>query len=264
MSDNPTAKRITKIRESLALSQLDFATQIGITQGALSQLESGKSRLSLATIKKISTTFKVDCNWLIAGKGKVFFTDNYNDKQVGEDRPQYQEFIPLVREEAHAGYITSCNDTEYLTTLDIYKIPGFEHGTYRLFEVAGDSMIPTIHPREIIIAEKLEDINQVENGTLYIIISSDGIVAKRGYLTEEDPTHLILKSDNTEFKTYSIPLEEIIEIWVIEGKITDVFAQEQLVHVNKIQSLEADIKELKQQMGEVYKRTSKPLEKNPK
>ena len=65
--NNTSTNRVTALREKLNLSQQEFADKIGITQGALSQLESGKSTLSLSTITKISQVFNVDCNWLILG-----------------------------------------------------------------------------------------------------------------------------------------------------------------------------------------------------
>ena len=58
MSLNHTStNRVTALRENLNLSQQEFADKIGITQGALSQLEAGKSTLSLL-LK--SAVFNVD------------------------------------------------------------------------------------------------------------------------------------------------------------------------------------------------------------
>ncbi len=252
-NSNFEKSRITMLREMLGLSQKDFANNVGISQGALSQLETGKTKISLDSLQKISLAYKANCNWIVNGKGNIFMNEvTKNQVQVRNAILTMDlkdtALIPLIGEEAHAGYIKGYQDTDYLGTLDVYKIPGYENGNYRLFEINGDSMIPTIHPREIVVSEHAEDWEEIENGTLCIVITEEGIVAKRTYFYEEDRSMLILKSDNSKYKTYSVPISEVLEIWFVRARITNIFTQEQPVDTQKIQSLESDMAELKAQM----------------
>ncbi|MEM9856024.1 MAG: LexA family transcriptional regulator [Bacteroidota bacterium] len=245
--------RITVLRDMLGLSQREFANNVGITQGALSQLESGRSKLSLDTLQKISLAFKANCNWLVNGKGNIFM------KEVAKNKVKVRSsivtmdlkdtaLVPLIGEEAQAGYIKGYNDTAYLQSLDVYKIPGFENGNYRLFEINGDSMIPTIYPREMVVSEHAESWEDIENGALCIIITEEGIVAKRAYFYEEDRDTLILKSDNADYKTYSVPLDDVLEIWLVRAKITNVFNHDKQPDTDKLRSLEEDMRMLKAQV----------------
>jgi|GEM_PF-833351 len=255
--------RVVTLREIMGFSQKDFAEKIGITQGALSQIESGKSHASFDTIKKISDEFNINCNWLIKGIGQVSL-EKSEELHVPEVRisttltqlPSMREkaLIPLVREEAHAGYVTGFEDGEYIKTLDVYQIPGFEKGNYRLFEVAGDSMLPTIHPREIVVCEFVKTWTDIENGTLCVLISKEGIVAKRAYYYEDNRSAIILKSDNPKFKTYSMPVEEVLEVWTIKAKITSLFTDAEALDAKRIERLEADISLLKEQFQELKKK----------
>jgi phage repressor protein C with HTH and peptisase S24 domain len=190
---------------------------------------------------------------MVNGKGNIFM------KEVSKNKVEVRNSVltmdladtalmPLIKEEAHAGYINGHQDTDYLGTLDVYKIPGYENGNYRLFEIVGDSMIPTIHPREIVVSEHADSLEEIENGSLCIVITEDGIVAKRAYFYEEDRSMLILKSDNSTYKTYSIPMTEILEVWYIRARITNIFNQSQGGDSQKIESLESDMAELKTQM----------------
>lgn len=247
MSDS----RLIMLRDLLSLSQQEFASRIGITQGALSQLESKKSKLSLDSLLKINRTFGVDCNWLVTGEGEIFYQKNVRElRRMGNGNHNVARsgHIPLIRGEAHAGYLKNYQDEEYLNSLDVYKIPGYESDGYRLFEVEGDSMIPSIHPGEIVVCEGLSDVNAVENGGLYIVVAEEGIVAKRVYIYEEDRSMLILKSDNTNYKTYSIPMNNVREIWQVRAKITSVFTQPQVVDDSRLKELETDILTLKKEM----------------
>lgn len=247
-----SGSRLVELRDLLKLSQQEFAHKTGITQGALSQLETSKSKLSLDTIYKISRAFGVDCNWLVTGEGAIFVNDTSSEKKrVGNSNNNNapKGFVPLIRGEAHAGYIENYMDEKYLETLEVYKIPGYESGSYRLFEIEGDSMIPTIYPGEIVVTEKLADQASVENGALCIVVMFEGIVAKRVYIYPEDKNALILKSDNTEYKTYSVPMSDVREIWLVRAKITSVFAQSQIIDASKIRELETDIMALKREMS---------------
>lgn len=251
-------KRIVHLRETLDLSQAEFAESIGITQGALSQLETGKSQLSLTTLRKIHLSHKVDCNWLLTGVGEMFTQNDQIVISSNSGRISAQQLIPLVKEEAHAGYIKNCNDVEYLHTFDVYKIPGYENGDYRLFEVCGDSMLPTLHPREIVVAERMDaDINKVENGALAVLVTEEGIVAKRTYVIEKGSNKLVLKSDNPDYKTYAIDFDSVMEAWLIRAKLTSIFAQDSLAYSSKLEQMESDIQSLKTQMDEVRSKDHK-------
>ncbi|MBL6449504.1 LexA family transcriptional regulator [Fulvivirga sp. 29W222] len=248
-------KRITMLRELLQLSQVKFAEKIRISQGALSQIESGKSQISLDTLRNLSNELNVNCNWVVNGVGEIFYDDtkqpDTTDKQkvfIDVKKANDLSLIPLVQEEAHAGYIDGFESPEYIKTLKVYQIPGFENGSYRLFEIDGESMIPTIYPREIVICEFIEDKELVENGTLCVVITKDGIVAKRIHYYENDKKLLILKSDNSHFKTYSLESNKILELWKIKGKITSVFIESGLVDAKRMEKLENDLEMLKKEV----------------
>lgn len=245
--------RIVVLRELKGFSQKDFADKIGITQGALSQIESGKSNASFDTIKKISDEFDVNCNWLIKGIGQISL-ENEEESRGFDVKKLIQPvdmtgrvLIPLVREEAQAGYMNGFGDPEYIKTLDVYQIPGFESGNYRLFEIEGDSMQPAVHPREIVICEFVKDWKSIENGSLCVVITQEGILAKRLYYYDENKNMLLLKSDNAKYKTFSIETKSVYEIWYMRAKITSVFADNNLGE-KRLEKLESDINLLKNQV----------------
>ncbi len=244
-------KRVIQLRDLLQMSQVEFAEKIHITQGALSQIENGRTNISLETLKKICSVLNINSNWVITGKGDIFMKeDSFSSskeiqKVIITADNNNKNYVPLVKQEAHAGYIKGFEDTEFIKTLEVYQIPGFSEGNYRLFEIEGDSMIPAISPRELVVCEFIEDWGKLENGSLCVIISEEGIVAKRIYYYENDKNILILKSDNSNFKTFSMPRSRVFEIWQIRAKITSVFAESGSVDVSRIEKLELGIEQLK-------------------
>src|SRR5690606_251955 len=92
-----------------------------------------------------------------------------------EDR----ENIELVPVKASAGYLNGYADPEFIRELPRFHLPIFKQGTYRAFELKGDSMLP-LQPGTIVVGEFVEDWKNIKPGETYIIISkSEGVVYKR-------------------------------------------------------------------------------------
>jgi DNA-binding XRE family transcriptional regulator len=57
--------RIKQIRLENNLNQKTFSELLGVSQGTLSDIESGKSLPSYSTLESLSRVFRSDLNWLI-------------------------------------------------------------------------------------------------------------------------------------------------------------------------------------------------------
>jgi transcriptional regulator with XRE-family HTH domain len=65
-------ERIRKIRETLNVSQREFAKRIFISQTLLGDIELGNRNVNDRTVQLISTEFKVSKEWLLSGRGDMF------------------------------------------------------------------------------------------------------------------------------------------------------------------------------------------------
>ena len=65
-------KRIKQLRETLNVSQRDFAKRIYISQTLLGDIELGNRNVNERTIQLISTEFNVNKDWLLTGEGEIF------------------------------------------------------------------------------------------------------------------------------------------------------------------------------------------------
>ena len=57
--------RLKELRNSLKLSQADFASEIGMLQQQYSRYEKGEREPQIKHIKKICRTFNVSSDWLL-------------------------------------------------------------------------------------------------------------------------------------------------------------------------------------------------------
>ncbi len=65
-------ERIKNLRKALNLTQAEFSSRIGLTNAAISKVESGDRNISNQAIISICREFNVDEYWLRTGEGEMF------------------------------------------------------------------------------------------------------------------------------------------------------------------------------------------------
>ena len=65
-------ERVKEIRDNLGLTLQAFAEPLGITKGALSNIEKGRNKVTDQLIKSICHIYNVNENWLRTGEGSMF------------------------------------------------------------------------------------------------------------------------------------------------------------------------------------------------
>tara|TARA_R110002020_G_scaffold111783_3_gene257743 strand:+ start:153 stop:473 length:321 start_codon:yes stop_codon:yes gene_type:complete len=68
-------QRLRQVRNYLDIRQGPFAEQISMTQGALSDIERGKVKISTSVIEKMAGAFDINPNYIILGIGPFFLKD---------------------------------------------------------------------------------------------------------------------------------------------------------------------------------------------
>jgi len=68
MSQN---NRIKEVRKHFKLTQTEFGRRVGIIQGHLTGIESGKKNVTAKTLKVICATYGVSEEWLETGNGEM-------------------------------------------------------------------------------------------------------------------------------------------------------------------------------------------------
>jgi phage repressor protein C with HTH and peptisase S24 domain len=130
------------------------------------------------------------------------------------------ENIELVPVKASAGYLNGYADPEYVAQLPKFYLPMFKQGTYRAFEIKGDSMLP-LQSGTIIIGEYVENWGDVKPAETAVVISkNDGVVYKRIGSKFKENKKLKLVSDNPVYEPYEINGEDILEIWKAKAYIS--------------------------------------------
>lgn len=75
MTTQDIGLRIKALRESLNLTQTEFAKKAEIDRSHLASIETGRQKASLNVLMCLVTTLSANTNWLLTGKGKMFLND---------------------------------------------------------------------------------------------------------------------------------------------------------------------------------------------
>ena len=216
------------LRKKKGLTQQQFADAIGIKRSLVGAYEEDRAEPKYELLKKIAEFYDFSID--------EFINDTINDKWKPKLKAQGsnlrvlsisvdqndRENIELVPVKASAGYLNGFSDPEYIKDLPKFQLPlpSLKQGTFRAFEIMGDSMLP-IQPGSVIVGEYVENWNEVKTGETYIIVSkNEGVVYKRAGNRFKDNTALKLISDNKVYDPYTIPADDIMEIWKAKAYIS--------------------------------------------
>lgn len=99
-------QRVKDVRDSLDISQKDFAEKLGTANSFISDIETEKTKPGYGILMKMAHTFNVSPNFILLGKGKMFLgeqddlgelLDLGDDTQAVIDLLKYFKKSPLVK-----------------------------------------------------------------------------------------------------------------------------------------------------------------------
>jgi transcriptional regulator with XRE-family HTH domain len=250
------SKNLKSLRKKAELTQSQLSEKLGLNRATLASYEEGRAEPKFEILMKLASFLKVSIDDLLMGSVLKKPSDAWSPKDLqilpivvdGND----QERISLVSQKAKAGYMAGMQDREYIEELPSFALPfdKLSQGTYRAFEIEGDSMLP-IPSGSFIIARFEDDWKAIKSGSPYIVVSeSDGLSYKRVEFDFRKET-IELRSDNQGYEPYTLSLFDVKELWKAVGYISfelneKPIAQKNIGELNKLFiQLKKEVEELK-------------------
>jgi len=208
-----------------------FSKMIEVHPQCISDIMTGKREANADLISKLVATFNVNANYLFSGHGSpLVSTDNNSNDNSSPivtvvTTSEGNERIVHVPQAAHAGYVDQFNDPLFMQQLPSFSLPDprFSRGTYRCFDVCGDSMEPTLYTGDKVICSYVEPeywMTAIKNNYVYVLITDSGIIVKRVLNRLKESQELLLLSDNNYYDPYTLQAESLKEVWVLTQKIS--------------------------------------------
>ncbi|RXG28914.1 XRE family transcriptional regulator [Leeuwenhoekiella palythoae] len=239
------SKQLKSLREGASLSQKKVAEELGITQGAYSLIENGQNSITTEHLLTLSKLYSVPTDRILKGSHNSIMMNSTNG------------FVPLINVEARAGFIENRDNEQWMSTLDMFKLPGYEPSKdQKLFEVEGDSMMPTLMHGDILITQHTDDLNEILDGSVAVIVTAKSVLTKR--IKKDLPNDaIILISDNSKYESVSYNLKNILEILVVRGKITSSLNVVDMDANKRVQHLESQVDKLQSDMSKLIEKINK-------
>ena len=241
------------LRKLRGWTQEEFASKLGIKRSLIGAYEEERADPRLEVLEIVSEIFKVTLDELLLKdisetSGPSYLARRRQMKMMTADR-NIIHFVPV---KAAAGYLAGYADSEFIDELNTFTLPMLTGGSYRAFEIIGDSMMPT-PSGSIIVGEKVESIDNIKNNAAYIVVSnSEGIVYKRVVKNNKNKNKLTLVSDNPSFQPYQVQTADVLEIWQAQAVINKVTQQQRWdvdSLVNLVSNLQDQVSSLKKKMN---------------
>lgn len=218
-------KNFKYLRKQHGSTQQEFADVLSIKRASVGAYEEGRAKPNLDVLKQLSDLFNVSLDWLITkdlsklSTGELKMSQQVDSEgkrlrilsiSVDEDGKENIELVPV---KASAGYLAGYADPEFISELPRFNLPMLPTGTYRAFEIKGDSMLP-LQPGSVIIGEYVENWNDIKDGHTYVVLSQEeGVVYKRLFNSLKEKGHITCQSDNPSYAPFVIKGEDILEVW---------------------------------------------------
>lgn len=209
------------MRASFGMTQKQLAEKLGLKQGAVGAYEEERATPPVNSLVEISRIFNVTLDNLVNRDLSRLPQREWQSKaQKGREvlaitvDAANRENIELVTQKASAGYLAGHQDPEFVKDLPKINMPVLPRNkTYRAFEIRGDSMLP-IQAGTIVFGEYTENLDSIKNGKLCVVVTrQDGVVFKRVFTFPDKKESVLLVSDNREYNPYTVPADDILEVW---------------------------------------------------
>lgn len=238
-------------------SSRQFALEINYLPQNLNKVLKGERDIPMEPLRSAIETYRINPVFLYLGEGKMFMkseeeehfrlltivTDSSNDERILH-----------VPEPAMAGYAGEAIDPEFVQELPTYQLPGFEfqYGTFRSFDITGDSMTPYLSPGDKVVCRFIEPrdwVTSILDNHVYVIVSRGNVVVKRVINNLSRHRHLMLKSDNEEFRPFRLNINDIREVWYVKTRITSFdhsLKESEVALQDQMENLQSEFLEQKQ------------------
>ena len=280
MSIEKITHRLVKYMEYRGLNPNSITVAAKLSVGLIGKAIKTEGGLNSDTIEKILHTCD-DLNpiWFVLGDGdmlkpnmqnmshiksvtkSVTFSEETKSKEnvtlsLNEEQSKMPKIVTvdtsgkdnivLVPVKVAAGYLAGYGDTGYIQSLPTFSLPNIQNGTFRMFQVAGNSMYPTLSDKCYVVGEWVENwIKDIKDNRIYVIVCDDGVLVKRVLNRLKKYDNLYLKSDNRrEFPNITLEPNQIKEVWAVKMHLSFELPDPAVLY-DRVGDLEAEIDHIK-------------------
>ncbi|OEC90980.1 LexA family protein, partial [Acinetobacter sp. YK3] len=194
--------RLKEARKRAKKSQKDVVAAVGITQSALSQLETGLVSSS-SHLPSIAKFLGVDAYWLQTGEGQAELDPTQSEHSINIS-PVQAKMAPVLSW-VQAGIFTNVQAVDMTQVEEWLPLPDDCDECFYL-KVQGLSNYPVFHEGDYILVDPTVQYSDMQSGDMIVVRKHEDATFKK--LVIETDNSRYLQALNPEFKPNIIPLDE--------------------------------------------------------
>ncbi len=238
-----------KLREENRVrSSRQFAISLEYLPQSLSEVLKGRRDVTIELLRKAVAMYQINPVYIYTGEGPMFMTeeDHHSFRVLTIVTNSHEdERIVHVPVPAQAGYAGELPDPTFIQDLPTFTLPDYKYkvGTHRSFDVAGDSMEPTLFEGDKVVCSFIEPTlweTSLKDNYVYVVVTRGDVVVKRVYNRLRERKQLELHSDNSYYEAYNVNIGDIREMWYVRAKISPFLPSPQNLQSN----MEEELKQL--------------------
>ncbi len=236
--------------EGRVRSSRQFAMSLDYLPQSLSEILKNRRDVTIELLRKAIEKYKMNPVYVLTGDGPMFMTEEdhktFRVLTIVTDSKD-EERIVHVPVPAQAGYAAELAGPSFVQDLPTFTLPDYKYraGTHRSFDVAGDSMEPTLFEGDKVICSYIEPTlweTSIKDNYVYVIVTRGDVLVKRILNNLKDEKSLVLASDNSFYEPYRVFMNDIREVWYVRAKISPFLPAPQNVQ----DRLHEEMRELRQ------------------
>lgn len=239
-------------------STRQFALQIGTHSQCMNDILKHRRNATVEMLYNTVHTFHINPAYLFYGYGDVIQSER-----------AYVPNIKYVEVPAYAGSMDQYFDTTQQHE-ETFAIPGYsDHsGEHRCFDIAGDSMEPTLYANDKVICSRVyptDGVFSVRNNHIYVVVTMSEILVKRIVDHQSKEGALGLISDNDYYDKILLPTSDIVQLWRVNMRIESFVAHPKHVRTgmhDDIYAMQDTIKEQADSIRELNRSIEHLLKKS--
>ena len=253
------AEQIKKYRKAKGWTQAQLADRLGLSRAQVGSYEEGRAEPRLDSLKAMAQLFGCSIDALVSGDGRApqeLSGQRLRVLTVAVDPKEGRERVTVVPVKAAAGYLGGYGDLDFIEALPQFALPlpEFAHEeTRRVFQIQGDSMLPVL-PGSYVISSYVQDWRSIKTNECYVFLTQEqGVVFKRAVNRIEASGHVDLVSDNPIYEPYSVHVDDLIEVWKVQGFIQlDLNARPSMdqVILARLENLQSEVHALRRSLNQ--------------
>lgn len=189
-----------------------IAESLSMHPQCLSDILHNKREVTLKILNDAIANFNCNPLYLHHGTGNMFTNEDCHSESTGNFADI--TYIPIA---AQAGYVDQFLNSVLENELPTFSIPDrqYSQGCHRCFDIAGDSMEPTLFEADKVVCRVIDPtlwFNNIRPNFVYVFATDSGVVIKRVEKVNKEAQSFTLSSDNDFYKPFELHVSNLKEV----------------------------------------------------